>query len=189
MALMRPRVFGKEENQAVSPVDLPVTAFDPVGLASPAESYRPEAPAEYRDELPVLGVPEQIEVTSGPFISMSIRIPQDIYDEYKRVAVAQDLTVEEVIQHRLEACRSHNALRGLWFSDSERGQLENLIQKWPLESAAQALSIISRAASVKFDEIQISLTPAQKRVLSLSMFGGRTPKSFFEAMVKKELRV
>lgn len=180
MPLLRPRVFTKPEEVSVatSPLDLPS-----------AENYQPQEPSVYRDEMATLNALDNPEVIADTYVPVNIRIPQTLYDTYRKVAAAQDLTVEEVIQHRLDACKFHNALRGLWFSDSERNQLENIIQKWPLETAAQALSLISKAAVVKFDDVQVFLTPAQKRMLSLSMISGRSPQKFFEALVKKELRV
>jgi hypothetical protein len=150
-------------------------------------TYSPEVPAEYRDELPLLGATPEVEVAEA-YATVNIRLPQYLFDEYRRVAAAQELSVEEVIQHRLEACRTHNALRGLWFSDTERGQLENLIQKWPLESAHQALTLISRAATVRFDDIEVVLSPAQKRVLALRT-GNKKPETFFASLIKKEFQV
>ena len=165
----RPRVFNKET--ATSPIE-----------------YVPVAPAEnFRDEMPVLGYepPKAVEEMT----LVHLQIPTNVYNEYRRVASAQDLTVEELLQHRIQACKSHNAVKGLWFSDSERGQLENLLQKWPLENATQALGLIARAATVRFDEITVTLSPAQKKVLAMAMFGGRTPQTFFEGLIRKELRV
>lgn len=169
MAASRPRVFSKET--AVSPIE-----------------YEPVAPAkDFRDEMPVLGaIPlKAVEETT----LVHLQIPTIVLNEYKRLASAQDMTVEELLQYRVQACKSHNAVKGLWFSDSERGQLENLLQKWPIETAAQAISIISRAATVQFDNVTVTLTPAQKKVLSIAMFGGRTPQTFFEGLIRKELRV
>lgn len=168
MAASRPRVFTNKE--ATSPID-----------------YEPVAPAQFRDEMPVLGAepPKAVEEVT----LVHLQIPTTIYNEYKRLASAQDMTVEELLQHRVKACKSHNAVKGLWFSDSERGQLENLLQKWPLETAAQALGLISRAATVTFDNVTVTLSPAQKKVLSIAMFGGRTPQTFFESLIRKELRV
>jgi len=180
MGQNRPRVFTKNlEDVAVLPLDdLPLT---------PPVDYQPVAPESYRDEMPVLG--SKTEVIVENLVPITIQLSQDLYNQYTKLAIAQELTLEEVLQHRLDACKNHNSLRGLWFTDSERGQLENLIQKWPLESAAQALSLLAKAATVTFDEVAITLTPAQKRALSFAMFGGRTPKTFFESMVRKELRV
>lgn len=175
MPLLRPRVFTKTPEPTVLEEVIP---------------YDPAPPAEFRDELPVLGGSFYIE--EKPMTPVVLQLSQDLYDEYSRVAAAQELTIEQVLQHRLQACRTHNAIRGLWFSDSERGLLENLLQKWPLETAKQVLDLISRAATVKFDDIQVVLSPAQKRLLSLSISNskqGRNLQSFFESLVKKELKV
>lgn len=180
MPQLRPRVFAKKKEEPVTPIDSPP-------VTSIAESYQPAAPEEFRDEMPLLSIKDAVDVEEKALVPVTIRIPKLIYEDYQKIAAAQDITLEEVIQYRVAACKNHNALRGLWFSDLERGQLENLIQKWPLESATQVLNLISRAAIVRFDDMQVVLTPAQKKVL-VTRFGGRTPQSFFESLIKRELR-
>lgn len=160
----------------------------PVEVTSPLDGIPIQQPEAFRDEMPVLGFEPVPVVEVESYSSVTLQLPQSIYAEYARVAAAQDQTVEEVMQHRLASCKSHNAIRGLWWTDSERAQLEELVQKRPLESAAQALTILNKAGTFTLDGLEITLTPAQKRVLSLNMYGGRTPKSFLEAMIKKELR-
>lgn len=164
--MLRPRVFNKVVEEAV-------------------KGYEPSAPSDnYRDEMPVMGSVQDAPVETTVTISLSVS--QALFDEYKRVAAAQDMTVEEVMQHRLKTCKTHNATRGLWFSGTELNSLENLLKKWPLESTRQAIDLISKAGSVSFDEIKVTLTPAQKRVLALC---GRAPQTVFESMVKREFRV
>lgn len=162
--------------------------IDPVFM-EPMDSAEPEKPAEsFKDEFPVMTASTHVPVTTEVYETVILKVPQHVYDDYKKSAGAQEMTVEELMQYRLLACKNHNALRGLWFSDSERTTLENILQKWPLETASQAIGLIQRAGLIKFDALEITLTPAQRRVVSLCMYGGRTPKTFFEAMVKKELR-
>lgn len=170
MATIRPKVFVPKPTVVTQEVE---------EVDKPSETFRDEFPLMTGVDIPVI-----VETSE----TVTLKIPQSVYDEYAKVATKSDITVEELMQHRLANCKNHNALRGLWFSDSERGQLENIIQKWPIESASQALKLLIKAGTVKIDGEEITLTPAQKRVLSLAMYGGRTPKSFFESMIKKELR-
>lgn len=168
----RPRVFVPNPT-VVETVDIP----------------EPEKPSEdYKDEFPLMNSSVSIPTIVETYETITLNLPQSIYEEYKKTAAKSEMSVEDLMQHRLSACKNHNALRGLWFSDSERGQLENLLQKWPLESAAQVLKLLVKHNTVIINGEEITLTPAQKRVLSLAMFGGRTPKTFFESMIRKELR-
>ena len=176
---LRPRVF-TEKLEAVSPLDdLPITPPSP----------------DFYDEMPVLGqLPVEPQVEAEVYTSVTVRLPQNVYDEYRRVATAQGQEIEEVIAHRISQCRSHNALRGLWFGDSDRSALEDTLQKRPLESPAQVLSALKSGGSFKLETadgetLSISLTPAQRKVLKLAMYGGRTPQKYFEDLIRREFRV
>lgn len=177
---IRPRVFGN-----VSPVE----------VTSPLDDLTPSLPSpDFRDEMPVLNPTPIDQVEAEVYTSVTVRVPQRVYDEYRRVAAAQEQEIEEVMSHRLVSCRSHNAIRGLWFGDSDRSSLEDLLQKRPLESALQALSVLRTGGAFKLEvaeneTLNIELTPAQRKVLKLAMYGGRTPKKFFEDMIRRELRV
>lgn len=162
--------------------------FVPRPLVETHETTEAEQPSDtFRDEFPLM-VEVAIPAIVETYETVTLSLPQAVYDEYVKVAVRSEITVEELMQHRLANCKNHNALRGLWFSDSERAQLENIIQKWPVESASQVLKLLLKSGTVTINGEEIILSPAQKRVLSLAMYGGRTPKSFFESMIKKELR-
>ena len=144
----------------------------------------------FKDEVPILGESvENASVQAEVYDNVILKIPHSLYEEYTKVAASQDQTIEEVMQHRLDSCKAHNAIRGLWFSDSERTQLENLLQKRPLAAASQAITIITNLGNINIEDLKINLTPAQRKVLGLAMYGGRTPQKFFEDMIRRELRV
>lgn len=162
--------------------------FMPKPAIETIADIEPQKPSEtFKDEFPLM-VDVELPNIVETFETVTLKIPQSVYNEYEKVAAKSEIKVTELMQHRLAACKNHNAVRGLWFSDAERAQLESILQKWPLESAFQALSLLSKSGKVVIEGEEIVLTPAQKRVLSLAMFGGRTPKTFFESMIKKELR-
>ncbi len=175
----RPKVFGAKAIEPEVPQNFIQAQIEEIYTADPPESFK--------DEFPVMTMVD-IPVITETYETVALNIPQSVYEEYAKTALRSEMSVEDLMQSRLAKCKNHNALRGLWFSDSERGQLENLIQKWPIESATQALKLLASASKVSIDGIEIVLTPAQKRVLSLAMYGGRTPTTFFESMIKKELR-
>jgi hypothetical protein len=175
-AKFRPRVFS-------GPVDQQVILEAPASEADlPSQ--------EFKDELPVLGEPVHTEAEYEVYSTVTLRLPQAIFDEYSKLAIAQELSVEEVMQHRLVKCRNHNALRGLWFSDSERAKLEDLIKKRPLETAMQTLALLSTGGAFSVEGLDISLTIPQRKVLDLrTRHSGLNPKKLFEDMIRREFRV
>jgi hypothetical protein len=176
---LRPRVF-TEKLEAVSPLD-----DVPISPPSP----------DFYDEMPLMGqLPVEAQTEAEVYTSVTVRLPQSVYDEYRRVATAQGQEIEDVISHRLAQCRSHNALKGLWFGDSDRSALEDTLQKRPLDAPAKVLAALNSGGSFKLETtdgepITISLTPAQRKVLKLSMYGGRTPKKYLEDLLRREFRV
>lgn len=175
---LRPRVFS-QKIEATSPLD------DVPSQPSP----------DFHDSMPLLGDSLDSPVVEAEvYASVTVRVPQSVYDEYRRVATAQGQEVEDVMAHRLGHCKSHNAKRGLWFGDSDRVSLEDLLQKRPLETAAQALAALKSGGSFKLEiaegeTLSLSLNAAQRKVLRLAMYGGRTPQKYFEDMIRRELRV
>lgn len=170
----RPKVFGQS-----------ATTF--VETIVPLES----APTtqEFRDELPLLGEEETYGVEAEIYTTVTLRIAQTTYDDYVKTAKAQGMYVEDVMQHRLTKCKTHNTLRGLWFSDSEHSQLETLLKRRPLETASQALTLISQASGVTLDDLKIILTIPQRKVLSIRTKNGTPPQQIFEAMLRREFQV
>lgn len=190
MPSLRPRVFTSGppvEDRPIFPLEHEYPDTGPLPELDPPSE-------DFRDEMPILSVGKKDEVETETYKSVTIRVPEVLYEEYRKVAASQDQTVEDVMQHRLASCKSHNALRGLWFSDSDRAKLEDLIQKRPLETPAQVLTKLSTSGTVALEgpdgeKIELSLTPAQKKVLKLRMYGGRTYKAYLEGLLRKELQV
>lgn len=108
-------------------------------------------------------------------VVLKLSIPQELYAEYETAASKQGLTVTELMMHRLRRCKDHNGLRTLFFTDSQRGLLEQLLQKRPLESAEQALSLLTACMSVRIGEFApIPLTAQQVKRLEMSAYGGKS---------------
>jgi hypothetical protein len=170
----RPRVFG-----AVPKENIEVTA--------PTEPVEPSI--EFRDELPLLGEESILNPAAEAYNTVTIQIPQSLWDVYDKVATAQSMSVEEVIQHRLAKCKNHNALRGLWFSDSEHSQLETLLKKCPLETASQVLTALKAASGIDLDGLKLSLTIPQRKVLAIRTKHGIDATKLFEAMIRREFQV
>lgn len=169
----RPRVFGQPESVLENTLSVEATV--------PSNTFR--------DELPLLGENTYTSVGAEVHTTVKLKLPQTLYEEYVKTASMQDMSVEDVLQHRVVSCKNHNSLRGIWFSDSERAQLEQLLKKWPLETASQVLTLLSQAGNIDLDDLKICLTLPQRKVLNIRTRYGSSPKQVFEAMIRKEFQV
>lgn len=139
--------------------------------------YRPEpgneAPAVNEDEVPVV---------------LKLSIPQELYAEYEKLAAAQSLTVTELVMHRLRRCRDHNSLRPLYFTDSQRSSLENLLQKRPIETAEQALALLNAALSIRIGEFPpIPLSAQQVKRIGMSGYAGQSAEERLSQIVQSAI--
>lgn len=159
----------------------PAESWDQALLTSEPET-REDNPS---DEFPIMstGDAKPLQLVT----KIELTIPTELYDEYARIATAQEQTIEEVISYRLDHCKGHNSLRGIWFTDSERIQLEKLLQKAPIDTATQALEIVRKAMGLDLSGIPLTLSMSQLRTLKLAMYGGLTPEKFFGDMIKARL--
>lgn len=114
-----------------------------------------------------------INEDEGPVV-VRLNLPPELYAKYAELAEKQGLTPAELLQNRLERCVEHSSLRPLYFSDSQRAQLENLIQKRPLETAEQVLPLLSSLLTFKVGEFEVPITNAQARRLQLSAYANMT---------------
>lgn len=144
---------------------------------------------DFRDELPLLGEAAFPGLAAEVYTSVTLRMPQTLFDEYAKTAESQNMSVEEVMQHRLVKCKNHNTLRGVWFSDSERSRLEDLLKKRPLETATQVLTTLSTVGDVDLDGFTLSLTLPQRKILNIRTRNGSSPKQIFEGMIRREFQV
>lgn len=164
----------------VEEVDLPQElATSPVDAVLPAKDFRDEFPLIVMQDVPAEPEPEKVQV--------EVSLSPDLYEAYAKVAEAQGQTIEEVLSHRLKTCQTHNALRGLWFGDVDRGQLETALGKKPLSSPSQVIQIINQSLSFNLGEINMSFTPSQLKTLKMRMYGGLTPDKFFKSLFVREL--
>lgn len=122
----------------------------------------------------------------GPVV-IRLNIPRDLYASYAALAEKQGLTPAELMQHRLERCSSHSSIRPLYFPDSQRAQLETLLQKRPVETPEQALALLAGALSVGVGELAVPITPAQAKRLKLSAYAGMTVQDRLTQIVQTAL--
>ena len=118
-------------------------------------------------------------------VVLKLSLPQDLYADYEKLAENQGLTVTELVMHRLRRCKEHNSLRPLYFGDSQRGALETLLQKRPLETAEQTLSLLAASLSVKIGDFPpIPLSAQQVKRIGLAGYAGQTGEERLAQIVK-----
>lgn len=144
------------------------------GELSPKPVYTPErgneAPAINEGEVPVV---------------LKLHLPQELYAEYEQIALGQGLTPTELIMHRLKRCKDHTALRPIYFNDSQRSQLEGILQKKPLENAEQAIALIKAGLSVHIGDLPpIQLTAQQVKRIGMAGYAGQTAEERLQYIIK-----
>lgn len=119
--------------------------------------------------------PAVVNPDEGPVV-IQLTIPRELYNQYKDLADGQDLTVAELMTHRLTRCQSHSSIRSIYFSTTQVQQLEQLFQKRPLETPDQVLASIKAAFQFSVGELPpIPITPLQAKRIHIGTPRGQTP--------------
>lgn len=135
--------------------------------------------------VPEPGNAAPVNASELPSVVISLQIPRELYEEYERNAVSQGLTPTELFMHRIKRCKDHSGIRTLFFTDSQRAQLETLLQKKPLETADQAMALIVAALSVKVGDLPpIQLTAQQVKRLGMAGYAGQSAEERLQYIVK-----
>ena len=115
-----------------------------------------------------------INESEGPVV-LKLTIPGELYSFYSDLAENQELTVADLMLHRLQRCKGHTSLRSLYFSETQLRALEGVLQKRPIETADQAVSTISAAFQVKVGDFEpVPITANQAKRIRLGAIGGMT---------------
>lgn len=141
---------------------------------SPKPKYKPEI----GNEAPV----------EGEVVILKLKVPAELYESYEKQAEKQGLKPEELVVHRLQRCKDHAGIRTLFFSDSQRQQLENILQKRPLENAEQTLALINAGLSVRVGDLPpITLTAQQVKRIGMMGYAGQTAEERFQFMLQSAI--
>lgn len=137
-----------------------------------------------RKDEPELGNEAAINESEVPVV-VKLAIPPDLYALYEALASAQDLKPTELMLHRLQRCASHSSIRSLYFSESQLRQLEVTLQKKPIDSAEQAIALITKLLSVKIGDFEpVPLSAEQAKRIHLGAYGGMTPQEKLQGIVQ-----
>lgn len=117
-----------------------------------------------------------------------VAIPRDIYTHYAALADSQGVTIAELLAHRLQRCVDHSSIRSLYFTDSQRAQLERLLQKRLIDNSEQALALVTAALSIRVgDYPPVPITAQQAKRLAMGVLGGQTPESRVQTIVQQAI--
>lgn len=64
---------------------------------------------------------------SPALVRLTLDIPADLLAAYTQAAESRKVPVEHLIVERLESCRTHDAIRPLYFHDAEREEAEQIL--------------------------------------------------------------
>jgi hypothetical protein len=115
-------------------------------------------------------------------IRLSIDLPSDLAAEYESQARTRGITLEQLLSERLSRCVSHAAASGLYFSDSERNELERLLGR-QVKTAADAIRHVAKLVTISVEGIKVGLTPRL-----ITRIKSRTFRQPLAEVVKREVR-
>ena len=79
-------------------------------------------------------------------------------DRYRRLAEVERKDLGQVMSERLTDCADHNAIKGLWFGDSERKRIEAALGA-NVASSDEVIRLIAQALRIRLNDRKVELTP------------------------------
>ncbi len=111
-------------------------------------------------------VTTEAKVRSKP----TIEIPASDHDTYTRQADVERKTVDQVMSERLTDCALHNAVKGIWFGDSQRQALEEALGA-NVGNADDVLAAVRKNVRVKVGNVAVLVKPQLLERLRTRCFG------------------
>lgn len=91
-------------------------------------------------------------------VKVTIKVPEHVMDTYRRLAEVERKDLSVVMSERLTDCVEHNAVKGLWFGDEQRREIEHVLGA-NVSSAAEVTRLVERALLVKVGPCEVPLLP------------------------------
>ena len=111
----------------------------------------------------------------------TIDLPGTVSDFYERQAQVEKKPLDQVLQERLIDCVGHNAVKGLWFNDSDRQALEKALQA-NVSGPEDVIRLIARATTLKIGPATVQISP-----LVLDRLRSRCDEADFSAWVSAKV--
>lgn len=124
-----------------------------------------------------------INEDEGPVV-IKITIPAEVYATYSELADSQELTVGELMAHRLARCADHSSIRSLYFTESQVRQLEAILQTKPLSDPEKVLGSISNWFRFRLNEFEpIPVSAQQAKRIHLGAYTGCSAQEHLQRVV------
>lgn len=98
-------------------------------------------------------------------VRFTIELPASILDRYEAQAHVANKPIEEFLVLRLQHCASHDAQRSLYFNDTEREEVEQILGEGYLNSPADVLRQLRNRYTVNIGGPKIRLEEGLYQIL------------------------
>lgn len=89
---------------------------------------------------------------------ISITLPAELLAHYEAQAKQRGVSLDAILEERMQGCRNHNDGRALYFTDMDRQMLERLLDS-SVGTPSDALKRIQHALQITVDGAPIELSP------------------------------
>lgn len=115
-------------------------------------------------------------------VSMRLEVSEDVLRRYDE-QVPADRTVEDVMAQRLASCVEHNAVRGLYFDDKQRAELEKTFG-YLMHTAGEVVHLAQNMVTVKVAGVNIKL---EQMVLKRAQSRAQAMRMSIEEWLEREI--
>jgi len=91
-------------------------------------------------------------------VQVRIRLPEEVLNHYQQYADQRKESVDDVLAQRLAECADYTSTKPLYFSDSDRMEMEHILGK-NLAKVPDALMLMRTLSSVRVANTTINLQP------------------------------
>lgn len=115
-------------------------------------------------------------------VNMRLEVAEEILRRYDE-QVPADRTVEDVMSQRLASCVEHNAVRGLYFDDKQRAEMEQAFG-YLLHSASETVQLAKNLVTVKVAGVNIKL---EQMILKRAQSRAQAMRMSIEEWLEREI--
>src|SRR5438105_122873 len=89
-------------------------------------------------------------------VRYTLEFPAELFDHYAERAIKFGRNVDDEIVRRLEACKDHNAISGIYLDDEARAELTQITGKL-VRNSADLLTWARQVSSLRVAEVAVPL--------------------------------
>lgn len=106
---------------------------------------------------------------TAPLIKQTLRIPEDLLDQYAERAAKLGHDVEDELLTRLRDCREHSTT-GIYLDDTVRHELTRLAG-FPIKSSGDLLAWVTRMSNLTVAGVKVPVSPQLATRMDSRRFG------------------